>query len=271
MAIYYLSAKVISRNKGKSATASAAYRASCAIKDRRTGLVYDYSKNQGVAHSEILVPEKAPDWMKNRSELWNRVELGERRKDAQLAREIQVAIPIELNREQKLKLVLNFVQEQFVAKGMVADVNFHDLDSHNPHAHIMLTMRFLEGDHFGQKNRDWNKRELIPQWREQWANHANLALLEAGSSEKIDHRTLEAQGINRIPQIHLGVHAHAMQKRGIPTRRGEIYERIERENEEIELLEREIRETRQQIQQETELNPKTSKKSQKRFSPAREK
>ena len=124
MAIYHFSAKVISRAKGKSATASAAYRSAAKIVDRRTGLIFDYTRKKGVDYSLILTPPLAPAWMKKREELWNKVEEAERRKDSQLAREIEVSIPVELNDKEKLKLVRDFVTEQFVNKGMVADISF---------------------------------------------------------------------------------------------------------------------------------------------------
>ena len=262
MAIYHFSAKVISRAKGKSATASAAYRSAAKIVDRRTGLIFDYTRKKGVDYSFILTPPLAPGWMKKREELWNKVEEAERRKDSQLAREIEVAIPVELNKDEKLKLVRDFASEQFVKQGMVADISFHELQSHNPHAHIMLTMREIEGEGFGKKNREWNKRELIGEYRQAWADLANRALSEAGREERIDHRSLEAQGINRIPQIHLGANVNAMRKRGISTDRWEKYLSIEKANQEIESLEKEIKETIRQINKENELEQKREQEKQ---------
>ena len=261
MAIYHFSAKVISRAKGKSATASAAYRSGSRIEDKRTGKVFDYTRKKGVDHSLILTPPLAPAWMKKREELWNKVEEVERRKDSQLAREIEVSIPVELNDKEKLKLVRDFVTEQFVNKGMVADVAFHNLKTHNPHAHIMLTMREISKEGFGKKNREWNKRELIQEQREAWARHVNRALEKAGKEERVDHRSLEAQGINRIPQIHLGANVNAMRKRGISTERWEKYLSIEKANQEIESLEQEIRDTIRQINREKELEQKAEKQS----------
>ncbi|MDJ0634779.1 MAG: MobQ family relaxase [Xenococcaceae cyanobacterium MO_188.B29] len=246
MAIYYFNASVISRSKGRSATASAAYRAGEKILDIRTGEIHDYRQKKGVDEKIILAPNSAPDWVKDRASLWNEVERVERRKNSQLAREIKLAIPVELDRTQQLELVQKFVTEQFVSQGMVADVTFHDLDSHNPHAHIMLTMREIDEHGFSpKKNRDWNKRELLEKQREAWAVTANLALEKAGIKEAIDHRTLVAQGINRIPQIHLGAAVTAMMKRGILTEKEERYREIELANRNIqkwefhlELLER---------------------------------
>ena len=246
MAIYYFNASVISRSKGRSATASAAYRAGEKIIDERTGEIHDYRQKKGVDEKIILAPNNAPDWVKDRAKLWNEVERVERRVNSQVAREIKLAIPVELDRTQQLELVKTFATEQFVSKGMVADVTFHDLDSHNPHAHIMLTMREINEQGFNpKKNRDWNKKELLEKQREAWAETANHALEIAGVSEKIDHRTLSAQGINRIPQIHLGAAVTAMMKRGLVTEKEERYREIELANRNIqkwefhlELLER---------------------------------
>ncbi len=246
MAIYYFNASVISRSKGRSATASAAYRAGEKIIDERTGEIHDYRQKKGVDEKIILAPNSAPDWVFDRALLWNEVERVERRRNSQVAREIKLAIPVELNRNQQLELVKEFVTEQFVSQGMVADVTFHDLNRHNPHAHIMLTMRNIDEKGFSlKKNRDWNKRELLEKQRSAWARTANLALSKAGIDETIDHRTLEAQGINRIPQIHLGAAVTAMMKRGIVTEKEERYREIESANRNIqkwefhlELLER---------------------------------
>ncbi len=173
--------------------------------------------------------------MKDRASLWNEVERVERRKNSQVAREIKLAIPVELDRTQQIELVKTFATEQFVSKGMVADVTFHDLSSHNPHAHIMLTMREIDEKGFSlKKNRDWNKRELLEKQRSAWAVTANYALEKAGIKSALDHRTLEAQGINRILTIHLGAAVTAMMKRGIVTEKEKHYRAIESANLQIQ-------------------------------------
>ena len=237
MAIYHYSVNIISRSAGRSATAAAAYRAAEKIRDNRTGEIHDYTKKKGVDEKFILAPPSAPSWVFNRSLLWNKVEEVERRKDSQLSREINIALPTELDKSQQLKLVQEFVTDELVKEGMIADVAFHNLNSHNPHAHIMLTMREINQQGFGFKNRDWNKKELLEKQREAWAVHTNRALELAGVRQIIDHRSLEAQGINRIPQIHIGVAANAMMKRGIATERGELYQEIAEANRNIELHE----------------------------------
>ena len=248
MAIYYFNASVISRSAGRSATASAAYRAAERIKDERTGEVHDYRKKKGVDEKFILAPNSAPNWVHNREKLWNEVERVEHRINSQLAREIQLAIPVELNRSQQIELVKEYASDLFVSEGMIADVAFHELDSHNPHAHIMLTMREIDQDGFKKKkNRDWNKRELLEKQRAAWSTYANHALEKAGFEQKIDHRTLEEQGINRIPQIHLGSAVTAMMKRGIATYKGDRWLAIEEANKQIESLERSLAKVESEI------------------------
>lgn len=166
--------------------------------DERTGLVHDYTKKSGVAETVMLLPEGAPEWASDPVQLWNRVEANEKRKDAQAAREINIALPVELNPEQRKALVVDFCREQFTDLGMVADVAFHDPDANNPHVHIMLTMRKFDGDGFGPKAREWNDKAALEQWRAGWKEHANRALFQAGQAARIDHRTLEAQAVAAV-------------------------------------------------------------------------
>ncbi len=197
MAIYHLRATMISRSQGRSATAAAAYRVAERIEDRRTGLVFDYAARGGVDHTEILAPDHAPDWVRDRSELWNRVEESETRKNSQVAREVRVALPDELTHAQRVALVRDYAQAQFVDRGMVADIALHapgrEGDERNHHAHILLTTREIGPEGFTTKNRDWNKVEVLEGWREAWARDSNAALERAGIEERVDHRTLEAQ------------------------------------------------------------------------------
>ena len=251
MAIYHYSATVIRRSAGRSATAAAAYRAGIRIEDKRTGEIHDYSRKQGVYGSEILAPEGSPEWVKERARLWNEVERVEKRKDSQLAREINVALPVELDHSQKQNLVRKFSQSQFVEKGMVADVAYHDFQGQNPHAHILLTMREINPKGFGKKNRNWNERGLLREQRESWSHYANKALERAGHEEKIDHRSLKKQGVERLPQIHLGPQVIEMEMRGVQTaigdemrRRSQINRRISRWERESEKLETQIAQQR---------------------------
>ena len=203
MAIYHLRATMISRSQGRSATAAAAYRVAERIEDRRTGLVFDYAARGGVDHTEILAPDHAPDWVRDRSELWNRVEESETRKNSQVAREVRVALPDELTHAQRVALVRDYAQAQFVDRGMVADIALHapgrEGDERNHHAHILLTTREIAAEGsvpcggFTTKNRDWNKVEVLEGWREAWARDSNAALERAGIEDRVDHRTLVAQ------------------------------------------------------------------------------
>ena len=173
--------------------------------DERTGAVHDYTRKSDIQHSEILAPEGAPDWSQDRPALWNAVEAAERRKDAQVAREVQIALPRELNSAAQVSLVREFVREEFVARGMVADFSLHDHVARDggeqPHAHVMLTMRSIDGDGFGLKVRDWNSDELLVHWRERWAEVTNEVLAEAGVDARIDHRTLAVQHAEAKAQV----------------------------------------------------------------------
>ena len=241
MAIYHLSMKILSRSKGYSAVASAAYRAGEKILDERTGVIHDYTRKNGVASAVILTPANAPAWCANRAELWNAVEKAERRKNSQLAREFELAIPRELAQDAARETVLNFVRENFVSRGMIADVAFHNLGGSNPHAHIMLSMRAITPDGFGEKVREWNDWTHAETWRGSWADHANRALANAGYQEEIDHRSYERQGLEKTPGIHLGKSACAMETRGIETERGEQNHLINRLNLEIQISHTELR------------------------------
>lgn len=189
----------------------------------------------------ILTPIEA-DWIADRERLWNKVEAAEKRGDAQLAREVTLAIPCELSRDNQIELVRDYVQKNYVDRGMIADINYHHLDGNNPHAHIMVTMRDLKIDDqgevsFGNKNRDWNDWQdaaSFTQNRENWATIANQYLIEAGYPDvQIDHRSNVDRGIETIPQLHLGAKTAAARKKGITSKRSNEYDRIEIANDNI--------------------------------------
>ena len=202
MAIYHLHAQIIKRSSGRSAVAAAAYRAGEKIHNDYDGMTHDYTRKKGVAFSEIMLPKHAPIEYGNRAVLWNAVEKAEKRKDSQTAREMDIALPFELDRQAQIQLVRDYIQENFVSAGMCADFAVHDKGDGNPHAHIMLTTREVSGNGFGGKNRDWNKPEYLEQWRGSWADICNERLQAKGLDERIDHRTLKEQGIEREPTIH---------------------------------------------------------------------
>ena len=234
MAIYHFSAKVVSRANGSSAVASAAYRSASELHDDRLGRDHDFSNKAGVIHSEIMLPDGSPERLNDRTTLWNEVEAGEKRDDAQLAREVEFSIPREMNEKQGIALARDFVQKQFVDRGMVADLNVHwdkaKDGSPKPHAHVMLAMRDVGPDGFGNKNRDWNDRALLKDWREAWAAHVNERMTELGLEGRIDHRSYEAQGIELEPQHKIGPAASRRPEQGLEAERIEDHTRIAREN-----------------------------------------
>jgi DNA-binding HxlR family transcriptional regulator len=255
MAIYHFSSQIIGRTQGKSSVASSAYRAGEKIKDEKTGLEHDYTRKSGIVHTEIMAPEKSPEWVHDRAKLWNEVEKAEKRKDSQLAREINIALPKELSRDSQIELTRNFVNETFVSKGMIADFAIHDKLDGNPHIHVMLTMRDISEEGFGLKNRNWNPEfaysksgenfakdtERYVDWREQWASHANTALEKSGISERIDWRSLKDQGIDRTPQIHVGVNANAIDSKAneVVSDRGTLNQSIKELNNQLSELHKE--------------------------------
>ena len=225
MAIYHLHAQVISRSSGRSAVAASAYRAGVRLVSDRDGLIHDYTRKGGITYSAMLAPDGAPAWALDRAQLWDRVEATERRKDAQLCREFDIALPVELSNAAKADLISGWVQRELVALGMVAQIDGHHWSGDNPHAHVMATLRPIEGDGFGKKAREWNRPEVLEHLRQSWAEAANAALAAAGQDARIDHRTLAAQGIAREPTQHLGPQAHSYEQRtGLPSNVRQIRE-----------------------------------------------
>ena len=222
MAIYHLCAKLISRGDGRSATAAAAYRSGTCLHDARTGQTFDYTRRKHVVWRAIAAPDDCPPWVLDRETLWNVAEKSERRKDAQIAREIEIALPRELSHSARLMLVAEFIRNEFVDRGMVADIAIHDSNDGNPHAHVLLTLRELLPDGFGLKVRDWNDRELLVAWRESWASHCNQVMKKNGIAQRIDHRTLVAQGIQRIATWHEGVRRKKVRRALVKKRGGSM-------------------------------------------------
>jgi Ti-type conjugative transfer relaxase TraA len=239
MAIYHLHVKVIGRKSGSSAVASAAYRSGSRLRDQRLDRSHDFSGKRGVVHSELMLPENAPEAWSDRERLWNEVEAFEVRKDAQLAREVEFAIPREMSEAQGIELARDFVRGEFVDRGMIADLNVHwDIAEDGmpkPHAHAMLTMRAVDENGFGQKVREWNRTEMVERWRERWAELANERMAELDIDARIDHRSLEAQGLALEPQSQIGAPAKRIEVRGIEgegleAERAEMHRQIARGN-----------------------------------------
>jgi Ti-type conjugative transfer relaxase TraA len=239
MAIYHLHVKVIGRKSGSSAVASAAYRSASRMRDERLDRSHDFSAKRGVVHSKVMLPKNAPEAWRDRERLWNDVEAFEIRKDAQLAREVEFALPREMTQVQGIELARDFVRAEFVALGMIADLNVHwDMTEDGmpkPHAHVMLTMRAVDENGFGQKVRDWNRTEMVERWRERWAELANERLTELDIDVRIDHRSFEAQGIALEPQSQIGAPAKRIEGRsiageGTEADRAEMHREIARGN-----------------------------------------
>ncbi len=219
MAIFRLEAKIFSREKkGRSVVAAAAYRAGLKLKDELKDKIFDYARRtKGVLDSTILAPEGAPDWAFDSSKLWNAVEAGEKRRDAQLAREFILAVPRELSADAQFATAVGWARENLVGPGMVAEVSLHHpRDGKNPHVHILCPLRKLDGGKFdAKKAREWNDKGLLVKQRESWAAAVNAALEKAGSDERVDHRSLKDRGIDRAPEPKIGVAATAMKRRGL--------------------------------------------------------
>ena len=234
------------------------YRSGEKITNEWDGMTHDYTRKRGVVHTEILLPPHAPPSFSDRATLWNSVELYEKAGNAQLAREIDAALPIELSREEQIRLVREYCSSQFVSRGMCVDFAIHDTDSGNPHCHIMLTMRPLDErgawaakskkeydlDENGERIRlpsgrykthkvdltGWNDKGNALLWRKAWADISNAYLERAGSPERIDHRSNAERGIDELPTVHMGVAACQMEKKGISTEKGELNRNIQKAN-----------------------------------------
>jgi ATP-dependent exoDNAse (exonuclease V) alpha subunit len=231
MAQFSWSMQIIKRSAGRSVIAASAYRAGERLRDERQDRTYDYRRRSGVEHAEILVPADAPAWCAelSREALWNRVEAAEKRKDAQTARELRIMIPRELPPEDRIMVIRDYVERSFVARGMIADVAWHNKVASDgleqPHAHVLLTMRPLTVEGFGPKSRhdwvpdptgrthpdgrpvmvvsnadSWNSPAYFERCREDWENIANGALERAGSEARIDRRSLLERGLSRLPE-----------------------------------------------------------------------
>ena len=208
LAIYHFSTKIISRAKGQSAVACAAYRTSEKMYDERYEKWHDYTRKEDVVYTAVLLPAQAPEWMGSRETLWNHVEKIETRKDSRLAREFEVALPRELTLKQNIALIKELTSEQFTSKGLAIDVAIHEGTASDgarqPHAHIMVIEREIKGDGFGKKYRGLNQKETLLSLREAVANVINKHLAMNGHDVQVDHRSLKGQGIDLVPQKKIG-------------------------------------------------------------------
>ena len=244
MAQYHFHGGILKRSEGHSVVASAAYRAGERLYDSRIGYAFDYRRRSGILHTEIMAPDNTPDWMLDRFQLWNGVEKAEERKDSQLARSIDISLMCELTFDQNLDLLRDFVKKTWIDQGMLADIAIHapghDSDERNVHAHILLTMRVITADGFGNKQREWNDRKDFKQWRKAWADFANAALERGGFAERIDHRSLVEQGLDREPTIHVGPSGKQIEHRGKNSDRAQKNRDIEVANDNMADLKKEL-------------------------------
>ena len=276
MAIYHNSTKIISRSNGRSVVGASAYRSGEKLYNEYDNTAYDFTRKSGVVYSEIMLCENAPQEFQNREKLWNEVEKIESSKNSQLAREIEIAIPKELNRTEQIELVRNYVKDNFVNNGMCADVNIHDKGDGNPHAHIMLTMRPIkESGEWGAKAKkeyildkngekiklksgqykskkiettNWNTKEFLQSYRKDWADKINEKLKQKGINERVDHRSYKEQGIEKKPTIHEGYIARKMEKRGEVSDRMEINREIKEQNKKLNEIDKELKIDMQKLQ-----------------------
>jgi len=269
---FHFSVNIISRGKGKSAVASAAYISGEKIKNEWDGVTHDYTKKQGVISKEIFLPDHAPKEYKDRKTLWNSVELFEKNSNAQLARNFIISLPKELSIEENKKMIEEYVQNNFVKEGMIVDLAIHDESrdgNQNIHAHIMTIVRPINEDGtWGQKSKKeyildekgekvlnkngkpktrkvelttWNDKGNVEKWRENFSNLCNKYLERAGAEKRVDHRSFKRQGIKQIPTIHLGASASAMERKGIRTEKGDINREIKKQNELLKNIGNEIK------------------------------
>ena len=230
MAIYHLQVKTVSRRDGRSSVAAAAYRSGERLRDQRLGIEHDYTRKQGVLEADIMAPEGAPEWVYEREALWNAAEAAEKRCDAKVAREYEIALPHELTPEQRSELVFDYAGWLAERHRVVVDVAIHaphrDGDQRNHHAHLLTTTREVDGEGLGAKTRALDvsrtSSALIEEAREMWAEYCNDSLARAKvQQQELDHRSYERQGLDKAPTLHMGPEATAMERRGEVSRIGE--------------------------------------------------
>ena len=263
---------IVSRSKGHSVIAKAAYNARDKLRDEYYVKVHDYSKKDDLVFSKIFLPEHIPKEFSNREYLWNEVEKIEKSKNSQLARNLLFELPRELNEQDRIKLISEFIEENFTSKGMIADCNIHNPpasdNEEQPHAHILLTLREIDekgnwkpkcrkeyildenGEKIKLKNgnyksrkvnlNDWNEPDKAKEWRENFSKKANEYLARNNINKMIDPRTFEEQGREELPQIHLGTSSYQMEKKGIQTERGNQNRKIIALNLEFRKLKEEL-------------------------------
>lgn len=201
------------------------------MQDDRYGKTHDYTKKENVLHAEIITPEGSPAWMQDRQSLWNAVEAGEKRKDAQLAKEVVLVLPRNLSHEQHVEVVRGWVQDNLTSRGLVADFAIHSPDASdggkNPHAHVMFTLRPVSGDGFGKKLTGYKDggldgREVLEAFRFSYQDHLNRASTANDNKQVVfDLRSYKERGIDKTPQPKKGAKVTHLEKKGYRTTRGD--------------------------------------------------
>lgn len=253
MAIFHCQAKAISRASGRTTTAAAAYRAGVRITDERTGEIHDYTRKQGVLYSQVITPEQG--LIIDRKDLWNMAEAAEKRKDAKVAREWEIALPEELDAIKRASLAYRFASYLVERYGVAADITIHAPnakgDQRNFHAHILTTTRKFDDLELTEKTRILDSPKTsgleIAAVRQHWAEMVNKALERAGHEARIDHRSLSAQGSSLEPTVHLGPSAAAIERKGQNSRRGAVNKAIQERNGSREELEKDLSQTQKAI------------------------
>ena len=262
MAIGHLHVGIVQRSAGASSVDAAAYASRSRLIDERTGQIYDYSQQQGdVVASWIALPKNAPARFRDRATLWNAMETADKRKNSQTGRKMILALPHELTAQQQQWLLKDY-EKQFTRKGLAVDVSIHRPHAHgddrNDHAHLNIPTRFIDASGVGKKDRDSNEREALQRWRDEWEKQVNRHLERHGHEASISMATLEAQGIDREPQIHIGQAASALERKGVQTERGDLHRGIandnrERANDNQPALQTYIAERRRQFRQQQQV------------------
>ena len=282
MAIYHMQAKVVSRGSGRSAVAASAYMSCSRMYNDYDGIQHDYTRKHGLIYQEVMLPPMAPSEWNDREQLWNAVEETEKTKDSRLAREFVVALPVELDKDSNISLLQDFIKKNFVDMGMCADFAIHDTDGHNPHAHILLTVRPLnengtwqyktekeylcikdgeekgyeridkhpKSSRYGRQNpisEQWNSDEQLCIWRANWTDAVNKMLARNQINATIDHRSFADQGITEQPTIHEGYIAQNMEKKGMIADRCEINRQIRADNQMLRELKAQVEKLAQAV------------------------
>ena len=287
MAIFHCSIKIISRSAGKSATSASAYRAGTKVYDDELGETFDYTKKRGVVFSEVLLCANAPQEFTDREKMWNSVQAIEKAKNSQLCREVEVALPVELSREEQVRLVREYIQENFTSKGMCADWALHDKGDGNPHAHILLTVRPIKSNgEWGAKRKDSyaldDKGNKIPvidlntgkqkigsrgrkMWERisipstDWNDQSRAEEWRKGWADacnkylqgrtRIDHRSYVRQGKKQLPTMHEGYVARKIAKRGKKSTIIEYNAKVRRTNDYSQATEQDLQAVEAELKQ----------------------